>query len=65
MADVTLQLFSRDILQCIRALYGSAAFARYLVFLPERHYRDANHTMRLYHDMHTGKWWWAVQVGLL
>ncbi|KAJ7248067.1 hypothetical protein C8J57DRAFT_1522618 [Mycena rebaudengoi] len=28
---------------------------------PERHYADEDHTMRLYHDMHTGKWWWATQ----
>ncbi|KAF7373988.1 hypothetical protein MSAN_00611700 [Mycena sanguinolenta] len=33
-----------------------------LVFAPERHYADADKTVRLYHDLHTGKWWWATQV---
>jgi len=26
------------------------------------HYLDADQTIRLYHDMHTGKWWWETQV---
>lgn len=64
MAGETFELYSRNILDCIKALYGDAEFARYLVFAPERHYMDADKTMRLYHDMHTGKWWWEVQVAL-
>ena len=62
VANITLQVYFRDVLKCIQALFGSATFACYLIFLPERHYKDADRTMRLYHDMHTGKWWWAVQV---
>ena len=60
--DETLDVFYRDIIQYIRALYGHAEFAKYLVFAPEKHYTDASCTTRLYHDMHTGKWWWATQV---
>lgn len=58
------EVYLRDVLECIRALYGDPAFARHLVFLPERHYADPDCTMRLYHDMHTGKWWWAAQVSV-
>ncbi|KDQ49252.1 hypothetical protein JAAARDRAFT_201038 [Jaapia argillacea MUCL 33604] len=54
-------IYFRDILECIRALYGDPEFAPYLVFKPERHYADEDCTIRLYHDMHTGKWWWATQ----
>jgi hypothetical protein len=32
------------------------------VFKPERHYADADKTVRLFHDMHTGRWWWGTQV---
>ncbi|KAJ6611025.1 hypothetical protein B0H10DRAFT_2193152 [Mycena sp. CBHHK59/15] len=28
---------------------------------PERHYADKDETIRLYHNMHTGKWWWTTQ----
>jgi hypothetical protein len=30
--------------------------------VPERHYADEDETVRLFHDMHTGKWWWDTQV---
>ncbi|KAI0667134.1 hypothetical protein C8Q78DRAFT_1070858 [Trametes maxima] len=33
----------------------------YSIALSERHYADADKTIRLYHDLHTGKWWWSVQ----
>ncbi|KAF8897000.1 hypothetical protein CPB85DRAFT_1377632 [Mucidula mucida] len=33
----------------------------YLCFAPERHYADEDKTQRLYHDFHTGRWWWDTQ----
>ena len=55
-------VYFRDIIQCVRSLYGDPEFSSVLVFVPERHYLDADQTIRLYHDMHTGKWWWETQV---
>ncbi|KAI0706039.1 hypothetical protein C8T65DRAFT_577371 [Cerioporus squamosus] len=55
-------MYARDIMQCILALYGDAEHARYLCIMPERHYADADETIRLYHDLHTGRWWWDTQV---
>ncbi|KAG2107644.1 uncharacterized protein F5147DRAFT_653176 [Suillus discolor] len=43
---------------------GDPEFAPYLVFVPERHYTDQDETQRLYHDLHTGKWWWNTQKHL-
>lgn len=54
--------FFRDIIKCIRALFGDPEFAPFLVFKPEKHFSDDKHTNRLYHDMHTGDWWWWTQV---
>ncbi|KAI0825391.1 hypothetical protein BC628DRAFT_1320379 [Trametes gibbosa] len=54
-------LFSRNIIECLRALYGDPEHVRYLCFTPERHYADADKTIRLYHDLHTGRWWWDTQ----
>ncbi|KAJ6450612.1 hypothetical protein C8R45DRAFT_1057188 [Mycena sanguinolenta] len=54
-------LYSRDILECVRALYGDSDFAPYLFVAPEQHYMDKDKTIRMYHNMHTGKWWWATQ----
>ncbi|KAI0324537.1 hypothetical protein GY45DRAFT_1349365 [Cubamyces sp. BRFM 1775] len=61
IGDERLDLFARDILECIRALYGDPEHARYLCFTPERHYADSDRTIRLYHDLHTGRWWWETQ----
>ncbi|KAJ7488672.1 hypothetical protein B0H11DRAFT_1912825 [Mycena galericulata] len=55
-------LYSRDILQCIHVLWGDTAFAPYLFVAPERHYIDKDKTVRMYHNMHTGKWWWSTQA---
>ena len=58
-------VYFRDIIVCIRALYSDPELLPYLVFLPEKHYVDKERKVRLYHDMHTGKWWWSTQVSLL
>lgn len=58
----SFDLFKRDLLDCIRALYGDPRHAEYLCVAPERHYADADKTVRLYHDFNTGRWWWSTQV---
>jgi Plavaka transposase len=62
VGDETLEVYHRDILECVRALYGDPEFSPHLVFKPERHYADEDKTVRMYGDMHTGKWWWDTQV---
>ena len=62
IAGETLQFYYHDIIPCIQTLYGDPEFARDLVFAPERHYTDHQCTCRVYSEMHTGDWWWSVQV---
>lgn len=62
VAGEVFDVYYRDILGCIKALFGDAELAPNLIFCPERHYLDEDKTIRLYGDMHTGKWWWATQV---
>ncbi|KAJ7882986.1 hypothetical protein B0H14DRAFT_2565065 [Mycena olivaceomarginata] len=52
------ELYSRNIIECVRALFGDTDFAPYLFVV---HYADQDKTIRLYHNMHTGKWWWSTQ----
>ena len=56
------EVYSRDVLECVEALFGDPEFAPLLLLVPERHYTDADRTVRVYFDMNTGKWWWATQV---
>ena len=62
VGDDEFEVYYRDVVLCIKALWSDPEFASYLVFLPERHYADPDCTTRLYHDIHTGRWWWETQV---
>ena len=62
VGDKVCEVYFRDIIACIRALFGDPSFALYLIFEPEKHYTDDEKTIWLYHDMHTGRWWWSMQV---
>ena len=57
-----LEFYCCDIIECIRSLYGDPKFVQVLVFAPERHYTSPECTCRIYNEMHTGDWWWLVQV---
>ncbi|KAF8262616.1 hypothetical protein EI94DRAFT_1773137 [Lactarius quietus] len=54
----------RDVIPCIHSLFGDPMFARRLVLVPERHYRDPGHADQIFSEMHTGRWWWSVQQSL-
>lgn len=62
MAGEAFEVFYRNVIQCVRALYSDPEFAGVLVFKPERHYTDPDHSCRVYFNMHTGKWWWDMQA---
>jgi hypothetical protein len=62
VAGQAYDIYHRDIIQCIRTLFGSKDFDPVLALAPERHYEDATKTNRYYDDMHTGRWWWDTQV---
>jgi Plavaka transposase len=62
VSDEVCDVYIRDVLACIQALFGDPAFSPYLVVAPERHFTSEERTTRVYHDMHTGRWWWSTQV---
>ena len=62
VGDEVCEVYFRDIIACLRALFGNPDFAPILVFAPEKHYTDELRMAQLYHDMHTGRWWWSTQV---
>ncbi|KAG1801292.1 uncharacterized protein BJ212DRAFT_1450065 [Suillus subaureus] len=40
-------VFYRDVIECVTALYGDPDFAEFLVFTPEHHYADEEQTKKL------------------
>lgn len=62
-----LELYHRNSLEVVSELFGRPDFVTALVFAPEMHFKvkmkaDGPVKMRAYSDMHTGKWWWGMQV---
>ncbi|VDB85587.1 unnamed protein product [Peniophora sp. CBMAI 1063] len=58
-----LDMYTRDGLELLRELYGRPDFAPHLVFAPEKHFMLVGDTEeRAYSEMHTGTWWWWVQM---
>jgi Plavaka transposase len=57
-------VYFRDVIACVRALFADPDLAKYLVMAPEKHftYGSDGTKIRMYHDMHTAKWWWSTQV---
>ncbi|KAI0069666.1 hypothetical protein K474DRAFT_1632668, partial [Panus rudis PR-1116 ss-1] len=64
LGDEIYEVYFRDALECVRALFGEPEFASHVITKPERFYADANRTQRVHWDMFTGKWWWAMQKEL-
>lgn len=44
-------------------LYGNPELAPFLAHVPEKRYTSSDKKTRIYSEMHTGKWWWKLQVG--
>ena len=59
IAGEAYDVYSHDVLECVRALYVDHTFTPVLV---EHHYPNEDKTDCLFHDMHTGKWWWETQA---
>ncbi|KAI0074312.1 hypothetical protein K474DRAFT_1716561 [Panus rudis PR-1116 ss-1] len=64
LGDEIYEVYFRDALECVRALFGEPEFAPHVITKPGRFYADANRTQRVHWDMFTGKWWWAMQKEL-
>ena len=62
IGDEKLEFFCRDILECIRSLYGDPSWAQDMAFAPERHYTSHVWTSRIYNELYTSDWWWTIQV---
>ena len=62
IGDERVEFYCRDVLECIRSLFGDAQYAQDLVFAPERQYTSQERKSRLYHEMYACDWWWTIQV---
>jgi hypothetical protein len=62
MQGQAFEVYFRDIIPCLKALFGDPEFASHLHTAPERHFLDEGFEVRIYHELNTGNWWWSIQV---
>ncbi|TEB18734.1 hypothetical protein FA13DRAFT_1758436 [Coprinellus micaceus] len=55
------EVYFRDVEACIHALFADPRLAPHLKHAPEKHFADEEKVVRIYHDIHTGEWWWSTQ----
>jgi len=56
------EFYHRDILQCVRVLYGDPELAECLAYAPEQHFTGPDKKSRIFSEMNSGRWWWTRQV---
>jgi len=57
-----IKYWSRDIIKSMGCLMRQPAYAKHLIFAPQRCYNSDTPPKRLYTEMHTADWWWETQV---
>ncbi|KAF7795494.1 hypothetical protein EIP86_006656 [Pleurotus ostreatoroseus] len=57
-----VDLYYRNILECLDNLYSNPQFADTMHFVPERHFTDETKASRMYRGVHTGDWFWKRQT---
>lgn len=59
-------VYFRDVIACVKALFADPDLTQYLVTAPEKQFTNGGDGRRIqmYHDMHTGNWWWSTQVSI-
>ena len=62
IANETYEIYYRDPIKCIEALFSDPEFADALLLKPEKHFADWTKKNCYYHEMNTGIWWWKTQV---
>jgi hypothetical protein len=57
-----LELWLRDIVDCVRDLIGNPLFREHMAYAPEKVFRDLHAVRRIYDQSWTADWWHETQV---
>jgi hypothetical protein len=56
-----IKYWSRDIIKIMRWLMRHPAYAKHLIYTPQRCFNSDTPPKRLYTEMHAADWWWETQ----
>ena len=62
VGNKVFEMYSRNVIDCIKYLFGDPEFASHLLLVPEHHFTDASKTNKVVHELNTSRWWWNTQV---
>lgn len=62
VAGKSFDIYLRDAVECIQALFGDPEFSPDLLLAPVRLFADVEKKIRVFSEMNTGNWWWNLQV---
>ena len=57
-----LELWKRDLVECMKDLMGNPIFKESLEYAPQKHFTDEEGNNHVFDEMWTGDWWWNTQV---
>ena len=61
-ATETVELWRRDLIECVQELIGNPEFKQYTKYAPYRLFMNDDGTGQCWDEMASGSWWWDVQV---
>ena len=56
------QIYYRNPVDVIKALWSNPIYTDEMVFAPQKILTSSEKTSRVYNQMWTGDWWWKIQV---
>ena len=59
------ETYLHNIIECIKTLYSNPKFAPFITYSPTKLYVDETKEVRMFHQFHTGDWWWRAQVSIM
>ncbi|EJF58879.1 hypothetical protein DICSQDRAFT_148808 [Dichomitus squalens LYAD-421 SS1] len=57
-----VELWKRDVVDCVRELIGNPLFRDAIRYAPEREYADNEGNTRIYSNMWGADWWWGTKL---
>ena len=62
MGEKRFDIYFRDPLKCIEALFSAPELCGELLLVPEQQCSDKTKNEQWFHEMNMGQWWWKTQV---
>ena len=60
-----VELWHRNLIDCIREIIGNPALQDHLQYSPVKIFTNSSCDEQVFNEMRTAEWWWDVQVSVI